>query len=100
MRLQRELPTPAATDRAAACPDGAARQATSPQDAQRLRLADGHFDKCEYAHALPLYEQARASFEKADHAGDGTLRSHDRMFSACDLVTWRPTSPPSLGVQG
>ena len=72
MRLQRELPTPAATDRAAACPDGAARQATSPQDAQRLRLADGHFDKCEYAHALPLYEQARASFEAAgDRAGVG-----------------------------
>ena len=73
-RLQM-LELPREDARAAAGPGGAAGQATSPQDAQRLgldreRLAYGHLEKCEYAQALPLFEQARASFEAAgDRAG-------------------------------
>ena len=43
-----------------------------------MRLATGHREKREYAQALPLYEQARASFEAAgDRAGVGF---------ACDFI--------------
>jgi hypothetical protein len=78
--------TPVYSHQARAKLHGAYVHMTCVED--RMRLAAGHFDKCEYAQALPLFEQARASFEAAgDRAGVGRACNN---IATCYLRMGKP----------